>query len=427
MQSILWATGSLLILIPIIYLLPLGISLRGKWMIIVISFLAAVIAILAKAVFPIWKTILMILLLLGLIVYFIQKKLNDVLFSSEISSPKEGYTSHLKEVKKPLIRVKQEKEATLLEEIRPLSGSNQIPVAKEPVKVLMENTKKEQAETLLEKNTPIPVGVSENHSSDVEPELLKELDDNRDFIQTINDQANESKGVMKDIQLFANEEGLSEIEELLNQEVTQSNQSSKSISLLKNFEMNMEEQDSSKVAVEPAIDFDHDFEGILFNLDEPKDRITNHDDAQESLPFMTSKSGETRSDTEKAMIEEVTESNDIDIHRVDIPDTDIGPSEHSLEQEMLQTMVSQIKIAGKTMNENEFEKLIREHIHAKLSVHDYYTFAILLIEHYIHTKKIDQLDKLLQETRLKVKGYAILEMEIEYIYSRYCKRQVISL
>jgi hypothetical protein len=84
-------------------------------------------------------------------------------------------------------------------------------------------------------------------------------------------------------------------------------------------------------------------------------------------------------------------------------------------------MISQLEIVGKKMDTLEFEKLVKEHMHEKLSVHDYYTFASLLIEHYIRMNQFGNLEKLIPTLRDKVKGYPILEQETKFIYKRYCE------
>ncbi|WP_251549401.1 hypothetical protein [Neobacillus muris] len=89
MQTLLWAAVSLVILVPIIYYLPLGITARGKWGIIGISFILAVIGLFANAVFPMWKTIIIILLLIGLIVYFMNKRFSNSLYLSANKVEKE--------------------------------------------------------------------------------------------------------------------------------------------------------------------------------------------------------------------------------------------------------------------------------------------------------------------------------------------------
>ncbi len=74
------ALVSLIILVPIIYFLPLGLKVSGKMILIVISFCIASIGILAKNTFPLWQTGLLILLLVLLVAYILDKRLGKVIY-----------------------------------------------------------------------------------------------------------------------------------------------------------------------------------------------------------------------------------------------------------------------------------------------------------------------------------------------------------
>jgi hypothetical protein len=93
-----------------------------------------------------------------------------------------------------------------------------------------------------------------------------------------------------------------------------------------------------------------------------------------------------------------------------------------LRKELLHTMVSRLKIASKNIGPMEYENLVRNHMHPRLSVHDYYTFASLLIEHYILTKNYIKLESLINDIKEKTKGYPILEEQLDFIHKRYCRK-----
>lgn len=93
----------------------------------------------------------------------------------------------------------------------------------------------------------------------------------------------------------------------------------------------------------------------------------------------------------------------------------------ALQQQLFHTMVSQLHLARKQMSSEEYEELIKEHLHPELPTQDYYTFASLLIEHYISHKEVDKLKVLLTSLDGKFEKYPILDMEIHYLYKQYCE------
>lgn len=80
MEELIGSVVSLIILVPIIYFLPLGLSKKGKGLVILIAFLFANLGMLAKSIFHIWQTALILLLLTILTVYILDKRLNKQMF-----------------------------------------------------------------------------------------------------------------------------------------------------------------------------------------------------------------------------------------------------------------------------------------------------------------------------------------------------------
>ena len=93
----------------------------------------------------------------------------------------------------------------------------------------------------------------------------------------------------------------------------------------------------------------------------------------------------------------------------------------ALQQQLISTIIDGLQIAGKQMPAEEYESLVKEHLHEGLTSHDYYTFSSLLIQHYVKNNETDKLKDLLFHLKEKFEQYPILEMEIQYLYERYCK------
>lgn len=81
MVNLLLALISVVILVPIIYLLPLGLSTKGKGLTIVFSFLLAILGLLSRLTFSLWLTSLVLLLLVFLSSLLIDSRLKKVIYA----------------------------------------------------------------------------------------------------------------------------------------------------------------------------------------------------------------------------------------------------------------------------------------------------------------------------------------------------------
>ncbi|WP_026563420.1 hypothetical protein [Bacillus sp. UNC41MFS5] len=79
MQSIIWAFSSVVILTLIISLLPLGYTLKGKLLLVLISFILSLGGLAAVSIIPLWETALMLLALSFFAAYFMNNRLGTVL------------------------------------------------------------------------------------------------------------------------------------------------------------------------------------------------------------------------------------------------------------------------------------------------------------------------------------------------------------
>ncbi|KOP83611.1 hypothetical protein AMS60_14605 [Bacillus sp. FJAT-21945] len=80
MENLLLAVISLVILVPIIYFLPLGLSSKGKILVIIISFFLANLGLLAQLSFPLWQTSLVLLVLVFLSSIVIDSRLRKIIY-----------------------------------------------------------------------------------------------------------------------------------------------------------------------------------------------------------------------------------------------------------------------------------------------------------------------------------------------------------
>jgi membrane protein implicated in regulation of membrane protease activity len=116
----------------------------------------------------------------------------------------------------------------------------------------------------------------------------------------------------------------------------------------------------------------------------------------------------------------------ISVEEEKLPDSNLSQQSKvrertALQQQLFSTMISQIYLMRKQLSPNEYESLVKEHLHPSLPANDYYTFASLLIEHYITSKQMEKLQGLLNDLRQRFEESPIIYMEIQYLYEHYCK------
>ncbi|MEH6956305.1 hypothetical protein [Neobacillus drentensis] len=80
MPMIIWAISSMVILMLIIYFLPLGYALKGKLLLVLISFILSLGGLGAVSIIPMWEIALMLLALVFFAAYFMNNRLGTVLF-----------------------------------------------------------------------------------------------------------------------------------------------------------------------------------------------------------------------------------------------------------------------------------------------------------------------------------------------------------
>lgn len=90
-----------------------------------------------------------------------------------------------------------------------------------------------------------------------------------------------------------------------------------------------------------------------------------------------------------------------------------------IQQQLFRTMITQVHLMKNQMKASDYEKLIKDHLHPSLSDQDYFTFAHLLIEHYISKRKHHDLQQLLLDLEERFSNYPIIKQEIDYLKNKY--------
>jgi len=94
--------------------------------------------------------------------------------------------------------------------------------------------------------------------------------------------------------------------------------------------------------------------------------------------------------------------------------------ETKTQQQMLNAMVENLHLSKQTLSPDEYANLVRSYMQPDLPDQYYFTFAFLLIEHFISQQEFNKLSDLLQNLNSKASKYPILKQQINYLIERYC-------
>ncbi|OIK14352.1 hypothetical protein [Bacillus sp. MUM 13] len=92
-----------------------------------------------------------------------------------------------------------------------------------------------------------------------------------------------------------------------------------------------------------------------------------------------------------------------------------------LQQQMFQTLIDQIELARSTYSSSQFEELVKSHLNPDLPDLEYYTFASILVNHYIKKGDWDRLRHEIIELQSKFEKHSIIKEELKFLMDRYCK------
>lgn len=470
MEQLIASVVSLIVLVPIVYFLPLGLTNKGKGLVVAIAFFYANLGFLANTNLALWQTALIILLLTIVTVYILDKRFNRLIFSSSSSKDKDVELTLEKEdeassniqtadsTRVPVAPITVETfehievEEPLLEKVK---EEDEIPVLQgmEEVAATMEMVAQEEIhETSLieqEENPSLEADEEIIFLSNRE-ELLEELQEDE---PSSNTDELEATGYMSEIEQLLESELLDEDLQTI-EEIQQVEEVHSPLELLEDDIIPMEDEEipilelaiaEAELAVSEEtasipLQEEADPEVLLFE-EETKDEsgiieeieqeetsfleddltIEDEDDSLQEIEQIDELENEFEELDELEPVLQMAEEVE-DIEDEHIQDTDINQEEKTaLQQQLFHTMVSQLHLMKNQMKPNEYEELIIDHFHPDLPAQDYYTFVSLLIEHYISQKELGKLQGLLTNLEGKFVNYPILDMEIQFLYQQYCE------
>ncbi|MDU1844166.1 MAG: hypothetical protein E6778_01340 [Niallia nealsonii] len=391
---------SLVIVVPVMYLLPLGLSNRGKFIIIGLALCVSAIGILSRELFPIWQSILIMLLFLIIASYFLMKNWSNVLFelSEEVA---ESVTENVQET----IEVKDSKATTnsVIEEediITYVSNINSEEILINEENVTLDKTV-DSLDVELDLDVIEKLELTEQeeaiYPSVEEQEILdKELDDEaveKSYLAEIEKMLDEDASPVIDLIEERKEDEIEEIPFPIYEESEVAVSSEK----------NEQEQHLDDLSLD-----------VLAEVDIEDEKILEQGDSKENIE-------ELQDFSAKEMLDEVAE--------IPIEEDQANPIEsdgHIKENEVsglaykiINNTLSQLEMMKHSMDKEKFEIVLKQCLKESMPLNEYFAFSTLLIDIYVQNNENDKLKNLLYILHDKFAEQPIVLEQIKFMAEKY--------
>jgi hypothetical protein len=378
---------ALILLLPILYFIPIGISVKGKLLIAGIAFGLTLLGLVASTQYSIWMIGIMLMILLGLSSYMIEQRFSGLIVltaGTEMDSGEEpvqivhdhkGLKDHLHN-KKDESQVEDTVDSTQVEvEMAPIEMEDLYEIEVDVAEEESEN------DTSIEQDEPLQASEIKEIIPTVETESIKVDDDESEwFIENANEYEDIGKMNETEEENESSDIVLSEIERLINEPD----------------ETIEYEKEEMKEAFEDDSEAVEDLEGLLASEDELEDALVDD--------FVEDEKAEISEGTQDRIVEGISEE-DLHVHAF--------PKRSRIMREVMKTMIEQITLSKSILSSHQMENMIKHYLHPSLHDQDYYTFARILMDHYISTGQYEDLHMFTDGIAKRFIGYPYIQMDIE--------------
>jgi hypothetical protein len=453
LSTYIFALISLLLLIPIVYFLPLGMTLKGKIITISASLLFALMGVAAQASFLWWQIVLLMLALVLAAAYFMGSRMPNALFSADsaaetaedsftgfsypheesagmeneldLETPAEAeavvqaapdYTMEIE----PVIE-----EAVEQDEAPDFSGG----LEEEDLEDLFSGRNPESAEELEELSASTDIYSDEEKELALYDSSLQDAEEIEPFLEfslsgVEDEEGEETRIGESDLPV---PEYMADLEKLMLEETDlpgeKDSEEINDIPLVQTEETPVIEE--SVIPIDTGDNIEEIYEinrqaeaELLFESEEYSNEIAIQND--EDLP--QEDNGPALTDIEKLDLAlENSDSRYDNLEPEEMNDRDTN-EQAMLQHQLLHNLLAQLQAAKRVLGQIQYEEMVRGCLSPSLPLSDYYTFASLLIKHYADTKEYQKLQLLLGDLEAKYKDYPIILQEIHFLQKIYLSK-----
>ncbi|MCR8850137.1 hypothetical protein NQ095_17080 [Rossellomorea sp. SC111] len=375
---------ALILLLPILYFIPIGISNKGKLLIAGVSFGLTLLGLAASTLYPMWAIGLMLLALLTILSFMMEQRYSGLLAVSAGPDPDVNEAQWHEIHEQEEFKSDLHNDEDVSNEVSKVKDVEEIVSVEELVEEIESKDPKEEdtahggeATAIVEDIEPLQEQdeISLGHVDTEIASTQVHEDESEWFIENANE-FNEVPGATEeDIELF--EGDLSEIESLINEPD----------------ETVLEETEETGMYMEDLAEIIDESNGtVAEELEEPviageeADLVGSIDEEEESM--------ESQPAVDDAIIDEL-------------------PKSTRIMREVMKTMIEQITLSRSLLTTDQMENMIKHYLHPSLHDQDYYTFARILMDHYISTEQYEDLDIFIKGIEERFREYPYITMDLD--------------
>lgn len=453
LSTYIFALISLLLLIPIIYFLPLGMTLKGKMITIAASLLFALMGVAAQASFLWWQIILLMLALVLAAAYFMGSRMPNALFSADSAAEtaEDSFTGFSYPHEESTALVSELDLETSPEEEAVVQAAPEYQIETEPVMEEADETnesadfsvglEEEELEDLFSGRTPESaeeleeLSASVDISSEEDRELtLFELDLQDDeeiepflefsLTEVEDEEGEEIKIVESDLPV---PEYMADLEKLMLEETDLPGQKDSEeiidIPSVQQEETPLIEESVIPVGagdtIEEIYEINRQAEAeLLFDTEDYSDEIAIQND--EGHPQEDNGPALTDIDKLDSLLENSDSRYDnFEPEEMNNRDTN---EQAMLQHQLLHNLLAQLQAAKRVLGQSQYEEMVKSCLSQSLPLSDYYTFASLLTKHYAATKEYQKLQLLLGDLETKYNDFPVILQEIHFLQEIYLSK-----
>ncbi|RLQ98044.1 MPP10 family protein [Falsibacillus albus] len=483
---------ALLIAIPIVFIIPINITNKGKLMLVALSFLLTSLGLLATIQYSIWFVIPALIILAALLAYIVESRYNHMFLSSAINDEQlvvfdEGSFNENEPEDRVSKNVSKDSLVSLYKQAKGIEDDGEDSILLEDESMDLEDEESivysdDEEADLTDDGSDTAINEKAETLASLEwlEDELEELEDiklDADMeelqladgfeIGDLEKSTDESlkveivEAIIETPSDAAEDEELSEIERMLH-ELDEGVEGSEALPITMHMKSEQTQNevdshiqgDSFVEIIEELHDLSVEEEILIGDGDvfdkvetfEHSDSLSESDGEEEDLDieetFIESRDGlahEKSSSKElggsviyvdevNAPVESKLEPENLSVEedpeiKHETAKVELTRGQPSIQKEMFQMMREQLVQYQKKLSPNQFEELVLAYLHPSLPDKDYYSFAKILMEHYILTANIEKLVIYANEIHDRFKAFPGIVAEIE-LYKSFIRPSV---
>ncbi|MCL6585628.1 MAG: hypothetical protein K6T72_03785 [Anoxybacillus sp.] len=408
MKPVLFILLAFVVAIPLLFMLPLGLSRRGKIAALLVSLLLSLLAVTASAVFPFWQLSLLLLLMAIAITYVLDRRFGHVLYA-------------IAEEEDDLFAA--EEEAMVMEA---LDTKQQLApsfpnLSDEPLNIEVDDAPLEESDSEARDDAELgdwlAEDVLETNPAEEEKDLVAAWTE-EDYLPPLS---------LEEYETLTKPVAVNDVESDETFEWLEENERLDDLFEEEKFERtpdNSLEETTLPLEPDDFLEEEEAFERAAGDSLEETILPLELDDLLEEEALKRT-SGNSMEETillepklDDRFEEEIVPSESLDeLLEADEPIEQSPMSSNivSMSSELMQMIIDELRFTRQFVGKNEYEQRLLQCMQPSLSDHDYYVFARMLIEHYLFEKEYDKLSSWLIHLQERFSQYPVLLEEIQFL------------